>query len=199
MSERRREIELLLLTIFAAVPLYATQAISFAPLIAFDVVMIGIVLRVLSGRDPELIPLPVMRGLAIAYILFYAVDAAVISRSAISASTHLVLFIAAYQPMEPANRRNEAQRLLTASLIFVASVATATHIAIVPFVIPVSFPLFPQLNHLSHRDSVEAAGVAAVFPPPPRAPAVCGLGPPVSGDPLWSRPSPPRDPPAPRT
>ena len=66
MSERRREIELLLLTIFAAVPLYATQAISFAPLIAFDVVMIGIVLRVLSGRDPELIPLPVMRGLAIA-------------------------------------------------------------------------------------------------------------------------------------
>ena len=176
MSERRREIEFLLLTIFAAVPLYATQAISFIPLIAFDVVMIGIVLRVLSGRDPELIPLPVMRGLAIAYILFYAVDAAVISRSAISASTHLVLFIAAYQPMEPANRRNEAQRLLTASLIFVASVATATHIAIVPFVIAFAFLLFRQLIHLSHRDSVEAAGVAAVEPPATRAAAfyVCG-------------------------
>src|SRR5919201_5486288 len=100
---KRREIDLIPLTMFAAIPLYVTYAISMAPLIAFHAVLGGMLLRVLSGRDPELIPLPIMRGLAVLYIVFYAIDAAVISRSAITASTHLVLFIAAYQPMEPAN------------------------------------------------------------------------------------------------
>ncbi len=176
MSARAREVELLLLTMFAAVPLYGTQAISAGPLIVFHLVMAGIVARVLSGRTAELIPLPVMRAMGIAYVFFYVVDAAVISRSAISASTHLVLFIAAYQPMETANRRNETQRLLTASLIFVASVATATHIAILPFVIIFAFLLFRQLIHLSHRDSLQAAGVKAVEPPSTRAAAfyICG-------------------------
>jgi transglutaminase-like putative cysteine protease len=176
MNARAREVELLLLTMFAAVPLYVTQVISAGPLIAFHLVMAGIVVRVLSGRSPELIPVPVMRGLGIAYVFFYAVDAAVISRSAIAASTHLVLFIAAYQPMETANRRNEALRLLTASLIFIASVATATHITILPFVIIFAFLLFRQLIHLSHRDSLAAAGATAVEPPSGRAATfyICG-------------------------
>ena len=173
---RRHQIELLLLTMFAAVPLYGTQAISVGPLLAFHLVMAGIVVRVLSGRSPELIPAGVMRTLGIAYVFFYVIDAAVISRSAISASTHLVLFIAAYQAMDLVNHRKEAQRLLTTALIFVASVATATHIAIVPFVIAFAFLLFRQLIHLSHRDSVEAVGIAAVEPPSTRAAAfyVCG-------------------------
>jgi protein-glutamine gamma-glutamyltransferase len=176
MNERRREIELLLLTMFAAVPLYGTQVIGFVPLIIFHAVMAGIVVRVMTGRSAELIPLPLMRGLAVAYVFFYIVDAAVISRSAISASTHLVLFIAAYQPMEPASRRNEAQRLLTASLIFVASVATSTHIAVVPFVIAFAFLLFRELIHLSHRNSVEQAGAVSEEPPATRAAVfyVCG-------------------------
>src|SRR2546428_1668367 len=199
MPDRRREIELLLLTMLAAVPLDARQAAAAAPLLIFHGVMAAMAIRVALGRSPELVPAPVMKVLGIGYIIFYFIDATLISRNAIAASTHLVLFIAAYQPIESRRTPNAAQRLLTAALIFVASVATATHIAIVPFVVLFAFLLFRELIHLSHRDSVEAAGVAAVFPPPPRAPAVCGLGPPVSGDPLWSRPSPPRDPPAPRT
>lgn len=176
MTARTREIELLLLAIFAAVPLYATQVIAAPPLIAFDVVMAGILIRVLTGRTPELIPLPIMRAFGVLYILFYIADAALISHSAIAASTHLVLFIAAFQAMESAERRNDAQRLLTASLLFVASVATATHIAIVPFVIAYTFVLFRQLIHLSHRDSVAAAGVAVTEPPATRAAAfyLCG-------------------------
>ena len=175
-DQKRHEVELLLLTMFAAVPLYGTQVISFAPLLAFHLVMAGIVARVLSGRSPELIPESVMRALGIAYIFFYVIDAAVISRSAISASTHLVLFIAAYQAMDPINHRKAGQRLLTTALIFVASVATATHIAIVPFVIAFAFLLFRQLIHLSHRDSVEMLGIAAAEPPSTRAAAfyVCG-------------------------
>jgi protein-glutamine gamma-glutamyltransferase len=173
---RGREIELLLLTMFAAVPLYGTQTISLAPLLAFHLAMAGITLRVAMGKGPELIPVPVMRFLGLAYIMFYVIDAALISRSAISASTHLVLFIAVYQPMEAKTTRTDAQRLLTTSLIFIASIATATHIAIVPFVILFTFLLFRQLIHLSHRDSLQSAAATAVQPPSTRAAAfyVCG-------------------------
>jgi len=169
MNARAREIELLFLTMLAAVPLYGTQTISAPPLIAFHLAMAAIVFRVMTGRSPELIPSPVMRSLGIAYVFFYVVDAAVISRSAISASTHLVLFIAAYQAIEASKQRIEAQRLLTASLIFVASVATSTHIAILPFVLLFGFMLFRQLIHLSHRDSLEAAQARAIEPPSKRA------------------------------
>jgi transglutaminase-like putative cysteine protease len=176
MSARAREIELLLLTMFAAVPLYGTQTISTAPLLAFHLVMAGIAARVATGKGPELIPIAMMRGLGIAYVFFYVVDAALISRSAISASTHLVLFISIYQAMEMKSTRMVAQRLLTAALIFVASIATATHISIILFVIVFAFLLFRQVIHLSHRDSLEAAGASAVEPPSSRAAAfyVCG-------------------------
>jgi transglutaminase-like putative cysteine protease len=168
---RRHELELLLLTMFAAVPLYGTQTITAPPLIAFHVAMAAIVLRVWFGRNPEIIPASVMRALGVAYVVFYAVDAALISRSAIAASTHLVLFIAVYQPMESVHKRNEGQRLLTTSLLFIASLATATHIAIVPFVVVFAFFLFRQLIHISHIDSIEAAESKAVEPPSGRAAA----------------------------
>ena len=153
---RRRELEMLLLTMFAAVPLYLTQTIGPGPLIAFHVVMTGIVIRVAMGRSPELIPALVMRGLAIAYIAFYAIDAAMISRSAIAASTHLVLFIATYQPIESVRTNNYAQRLLTTGLIFTASLATATHITIVLFVIAFGFLMFRQMMYVSHVETVRS-------------------------------------------
>lgn len=171
MSVRAREIELLLLAMFAAVPLYATQVISPPPLIAFHVAMAAILLRVSFGKSARLLPTILMRVAGVLYIVFYIVDAAAISHSAIAASTHLVLFIAVYQAMESAERSNEAQRLLTAALLFVASVATATHIAILPFVIAFTFLLFRQLIHLSHRESLAAAGAVAAEPPSMRAAA----------------------------
>lgn len=167
MSARAREIELILLTMFAAIPLYGTAVISVVPLGVFHAVMAVLVVRTFLGRRPDFIPLMIMRGIGIAYVIFYIIDAAAISRSAISASTHLVLFIAAYQPMEPASRRNKPQRLLTAALIFVASVATSTHIAVVPFVVAFSFLLFRQLIHLSYEESVKAARISETAPPEP--------------------------------
>lgn len=153
---RRREIELLLLTMFAAVPLYLTQTVGVGPLIAYHVVLAGIAARVASGRSPELIPALIMRGLAVAYIVFYAIDAALVSRSAIAASTHLVLFIATYQPIESVRTNNYAQRLLTTGLIFVASLATATHITIVLFVIVFAFLMFRQMMYVSHIETVRS-------------------------------------------
>jgi len=176
MNARAREIELLALTMLAALPLYVTQTISAAPLIAFHFAMAAITFRVMTGGSRQLIPSVVLRALGIAYVFFYVIDAAVISRSAIAASTHLVLFIAVYQAMESGRQRIEGQRLLTASLIFVASVATATHITILPFVVIFGFLLFRQLIHLSHSDSVELVTTRAIEPPSNRAAGfyVCG-------------------------
>ncbi len=154
-----RELETLLLAMFAAVPLYFTYAISSLSLVLFHVFMTAVVVRVASGRSPELIPASLMRWLAIAYVPFYVIDAAFVSRSAIAASTHLVLFIAAYQPIESSHRDNQAQRILTAALIFTASLATSTHLAIVPFVVVFAFFMFRQLMDLSHLETARAIGV----------------------------------------
>src|SRR5947208_1034281 len=177
MSARRRDIEMLLLAMIAALPLYVTQTISKPPLLIFHALMAAMLVRVASGRSPEIIPAPVMRWLAVAYVFFYVVDAAVISRNAIAASTHLILFIAAYQPIESMRKRNDTQRLLTASLVFVASVATSTHIAIIPFVILFGFMLFRQLIDLSHQESVAAAAQPALS----AAEGAAGSAPPPSG------------------
>ena len=176
MPDKRREIELLLLTMLAAVPLYATQTVSAVPVLIFHAVMAAMAIRVALGRSPELVPAPVMKALGIGYIIFYFVDAILISRNAIAASTHLVLFIAVYQPIESRPKPKIAQRLLTASLIFVASVATATHIAIVAFVILFAFLLFRELIHLSRSVSAEAAGAPVIDVPVTRAAGfyVCG-------------------------
>jgi len=169
MTPARREIETLLLTSFAAVPLYATNAVGVLPLVMFHAVMAGIILRVARGKSPELIPAPVMRVVALLYIGFYVVDAAFISRNAIAASTHLVLFIATYQPIESARTRNYAQRLLTTALIFVASIATSTHITILLFVIAFAFLMFRQLMYVSHIETVAALGHEYAEPPSSRA------------------------------
>ncbi|HEX2122792.1 MAG TPA: transglutaminaseTgpA domain-containing protein [Thermoanaerobaculia bacterium] len=169
MTRRARELEALLLAMFAAVPLYFTFAIGKAPLIAFHAAMAGIALRVAAGKGPELIPAPVMRWLAMAYVPFYFVDWIAISHSAIAASTHLVLFIAVYQPIESMQRNNQAQRLLTTSLIFVASLATSTHITIVFFVIAFAFLMLRQLMYVSHMESVQSVDRTYAEPPSGRA------------------------------
>jgi len=158
MTRRSRELETLLLSMFAAVPLYFTFAISIYSLVPFHLFMAAIVLRVALGKGPELIPARIMRWLAIAYVPFYVLDAAFVSRSAIAASTHLVLFIAAYQPIEAAHRNNQAQRVLTAALIFTASLATSTHLTIVPFVLVFAFLMFRQLMYVSHLETSRSTG-----------------------------------------
>src|SRR6185369_12218073 len=139
------------------------------PLVMFHAVMAGIIIRVAMGKSPELIPAPVMRTIAVLYIGFYIIDAAFISRNAIAASTHLVLFIATYQPIESARTRNYSQRLLTTALIFVASIATSTHITILLFVIAFGFLMFRQLMYVSHIETVAALGHEYGEPPSSRA------------------------------
>lgn len=169
MTRRGREIEMLLLAMFAAVPLYFTYAVGRAPLIAFHLLMAAIAIRVATGRGPEVVPQVVMRALAFAYIGFYLIDAAMISRSAIAASTHLVLFIAAYQPIESLQRNNLAQRLLTTGLIFIASLATSTHIVIALFLVVFGFLMFRQMIYVSHMETIRSIGHGFALAPTSRA------------------------------
>ncbi|HEX2061329.1 MAG TPA: transglutaminaseTgpA domain-containing protein, partial [Thermoanaerobaculia bacterium] len=169
MTRRAREVETLLLTMFAAVPLYFTFAIGKTSLFVFHAVMAAIVVRVLAGRGPELIPEKVMKVLAIAYLPFYFIDWKMLGGSAIAASTHLVLFIAVYQPIESLRRDNQAQRLLTTALIFVASLATSTHITVIPFVLLFAFFMFRQLMYVSHLETVRSIGRPYAEPPSGRA------------------------------
>lgn len=156
MSRKAHELETLLLTMFAAVPLYFTYAMSVVPVAIFHVAMAGIVLRVALGRSRELIPLRLMRWLAIAYVPFYFVDWRFLGGTAIAASTHLVLFIAVYQPIESLQRENQAQRMLTTALIFIASLSTSTHITVVLFVVVFAFVMFRQLMYVSHLETVRS-------------------------------------------
>lgn len=167
MPARRHEIELLLLPMMAAAPLYATHTISIAALAAFHLLLTAMVLRVARGRTPDVIPSALMKGLAVAYVPFYVVDLMLISNNAIAASTHLALFIAAYQPIEAMQRSNRGQRLLSAAMLFIASIASATHIAILPFVILFAFLVFRQLIQVSHDDSIASLGMTV--PPQPAA------------------------------
>lgn len=174
MSSRARELELLLLTALAAVPLYFTGAVGPAPLAMFHLALAGMIYRVVRGGTAEIIPERVMRAIAIAYVPLYIVDA--VANHAIAASTHLVLFIAVYQPIESMRRNNHAQRLLTAALIFVASVATSTDITIVLFVIVFGFLVFRQLMLLSHIETSVSIGHEYQDAPSNRAAAfyLCG-------------------------
>ncbi|MEA2465124.1 MAG: T N-terminal domain, partial [Acidobacteriota bacterium] len=169
MTRKARELETLLLTVFAAVPLYFTNAVGKMPVLLFQLAMAGIAVRVAMGKGPDILPPNVMRWLAIAYVPFYFVDWRFFSGSAIAASTHLVLFIAVYQPVESMQRNNQAQRMLTTSLIFVASLATSTHITIVIFVLIFALLMFRQFMYVSHIETVRSIGASYAEPPSGRA------------------------------
>jgi len=176
MTRRARELETLFLAMFAAVPLYLTLAIGKLPLLLFHGAMAGIALRVSAGKTPELFPAWLMRWMVIAYVPFYVIDWLALSHSAIAASTHLVLFIAVYQPIEAIKRENQAQRILTAALIFVASIATSTHITIILFILAFAFLIFRQLMHISQLETARMLGREYAEPPSARAALfyVCG-------------------------
>jgi transglutaminase-like putative cysteine protease len=169
MTRKARELETLLLTVFAAVPLYFTNVVGKAPLLLFQAAMGLIALRVAMGKGPDLVPARIMRWIAIAYVPFYFVDWRFFSSSAIAASTHLVLFISVYQPIESMERNNQAQRMLTTALIFVASLATSTHITIVIFVLIFALLMFRQFMYVSHIETVRSIGAAYAEPPSGRA------------------------------
>lgn len=152
-----REIQLIVLVGFAAIPLYVTAAISPAVVAAFHggLALVAFVLA-RGSAIPELSRIG--RFAAAVYLPFFFVDAFYFS-SLIRASVHLLFFIAFYQALDMLTRGATLQRLLVAFLIFLTSIATSTHPTIIVFVLVFALMAFAQLIHLSHETSVAYLGL----------------------------------------
>jgi protein-glutamine gamma-glutamyltransferase len=160
-QRNRPELESTLLAMIAAVPLYVTGPIEIPAVFFFHVVMAVIAVGFRRGLPLQLSP-TLMGLLGFSYLLFFPVDAIVISRSLIRASTHLLFFIAVYQGFEAAWKDNQGQRILVTFLIFVTSIATSTHIAVVLFVLIFAVLAFRELMTMSSRETAGQTGQAHV-------------------------------------
>ena len=157
MKRHRSELESTLLAIVAATPLYLTSPISVFATFFFHVVMGAIAIAFLAGRPLRLSPI-LMGFLGLTYLLFFPIDAMMISRSLIRASTHLLFFIAVYQGFESASSDNQTQRLLVTFLIFVTSLASSTHLSIVLFVLIFAVLAFRELMTISWKRTAAITG-----------------------------------------
>jgi transglutaminase-like putative cysteine protease len=168
-----RERELIFLTMYSAVPLYATQGVSRPAVALFHLAML-VVLVVRRVRTDAIASPALLKAMAVGYLLFFPIDGIFISRSLIAASTHLVFFIAVYQAIESTAPSSHGRRLLVLFLIFVSSIATATHISVLPFIAAFAFLAIRQLMYLTHDESEKDVGQEVPRPPVLR-PAVVSL------------------------
>lgn len=168
-NRKQREIEAIVLAMFAALPLYVTHAVSPVSVLMFHLTMGVLGLRV-AIRGTDFTPLRLVVQVAgAAYLIFFPFDAMVMSRSLIRASGHLIFFIIIYQSIESSWRSNQRQRFLTTFLLFITSVATATHMTIVLYIAGFAFLSFRHLIHLSHERTSELLGVEPRLVRPSRA------------------------------
>lgn len=146
---------MILLAAFAATPLYLSQAVS--PLIvgAFHFGLAVAAAAAASQRSMRRIS-AAARVAAIVYLPLFIVDAA--ASSLIRASVHLLFFIAFYQAVDEKARGARNQRLLVIFLLFVTSLATSTHQAILLYVIAFTVMMFTRLIRASQEDSSAEIG-----------------------------------------
>ena len=153
------EIEATLAAIFASTPLYLTSVVSPIWIALTHFILIAAAVAQWVSKDGFVFPKPLLQAAAIGYLIFFPIDAIGFSRSLITASVHLLLFIAAYQVVESRWERNATQRMLVIFLLFVTSLATSTHISIVVFVVLFTAVMFRQLVLLSRRTTLKEVGL----------------------------------------
>lgn len=153
------EIEASLAAIFASTPLYLTNVVSPLWIAATHLVLIATAAVQWFRSENLVAPKTLLHAVAILYMIIFPIDAFAISRSLISASVHLLLFIAGYQVIESRWEKNATQRMLVIFLLFVTSLATSTHISIVLFVVLFTAVMFRQLVLLSRRMSLTEVGL----------------------------------------
>jgi transglutaminase-like putative cysteine protease len=166
----RREAEAIVLAMVAAVPLYFTATIDIPSVALFHVVM-ALILVAEVRRPGFTISLPLLRVAAVAYFFFYFVDAAILSRSLIRGTSHLLFFIAAYQALDRTESRRAGHRLLVTFFIAVASIATSTHLTIVFFLVVFAALAYRELVSLSHEETLRLVGKENDERPPSRVAA----------------------------
>ncbi len=164
MNRLRRELESIGITALAAVPLYFTAAVGWIPIALFHLSLLGLALSWIIRREPAQWP-RLVRWLAYAYLIFFPIDAIFLSKSLIESSSNLLLFIGFYLMAEAPWESNYTKRLLIGFLLFVASIATATDMSIVAFIVVFAFMMFRQLIQVSHASSVALIDVKELETP----------------------------------
>lgn len=165
MKPEARELESISIAALAALPLYFNAAVGRLPVALYHLALVTTFLYILSaGRSFHAPRLVKIAGYA--YLLFFPLDALLLSRSLIKASSHLLFFIGVYLVLEAPWASNYTKRLLITFFIFVASVATSTHLSIALFIVVFAFALFRELILVSHRTTTLQIGREA-----PEAPA----------------------------
>ncbi|MGA7616066.1 MAG: transglutaminaseTgpA domain-containing protein [Thermoanaerobaculia bacterium] len=160
MQQKRLELESILLTALAAFPLYWSDPVSSVSVGLFHSAMALIAAWKIGNIRWLERPGVLLKIVAVGYLIFFPIDALVISQRLITASLHLLFFLAAYQAVDAESAgRSEGQRLLVAFLLFITSVATSTALPIVFFIIIFAFLAFRHLIRLSHRTTVEQIGM----------------------------------------
>lgn len=157
MPSRSRELHLLFLIGFAAIPLYLTAAIA-PPIVAAFHAALGLVALATARSRPIPGLSRIGRIAAALYLPFFFFDALELS-SLIRASVHLLFFIAIYQALDVFTRGAALQRLLVGFLIFLTSLATSTHPTIIVFVLAFALLGFAQLIHISQDVSTSELGL----------------------------------------
>lgn len=164
MNRLRRELESIFLTALAAVPLYFTGAVGKLSLVLFHIALAVLAISSIARREPVYRP-RLVRWLAYAYLAFFPIDLIFLSKSLIESSSNLLFFIGFYLLAEGPWEHNYTKRLLISFLLFVASIATATALAIVVFIVLFAFMMFRQLIQVSHAASVAQVGVEELETP----------------------------------
>ncbi len=151
--ELKRELEALLLALLAGAPLYLTAVVSPVAVAIYQLALAASCLSIYFRHRRIDVPPRLLHGAGILFLLFFPIDAAVLTRSLIGASIHLLFFIAGYQAFEKAWEQNALQRFLVSFLLFLTSLATSTHPSVLLFVILFTVLSFRQLMHLSRQQT----------------------------------------------
>jgi protein-glutamine gamma-glutamyltransferase len=155
MNSAARELNSIVLTAVAPLPFYFTGAINPAAVMIFHAVLLMIAAATIVTRAPVTHP-RVVRFTAYAYLFFFPLNIVMARGDLIRPSTNLLFFIAIYLLVEQRWSENYGKRLLIAFLLFVASIATSTHLGVVPFVVVFSFLAFRELIAISHAATAAA-------------------------------------------
>lgn len=164
-----REVESIILSMFAALPLYFSQAVSPIAVGMYHAAFALILLRIVQTRRRPDVGAIAIRFFGTGYLLFFFFDAIALSRSMIRASSHLLFFIAVYLVLEHPWKENNGKRLLVSFLIFIASIATSTHLTIVIFIVAFAFVAFREMMQISHAATLELAHAPSREGPTARA------------------------------
>ena len=125
------------LALLAPVPLFFANALELLVLMVYVLALGFLLARTRRGPVPRL-PNWVLNLAGLAYLPVVSVDARYGSRSLLTTMLHLLLFTTVFKLAAIRKERDLSVALVLSAMLFVASVSTSFHVAILPYVVLVA-------------------------------------------------------------